>query len=514
MQTLDIILDNPILTKHMRSRLRRAQVVPWIVVVVVLSATAAWAGEALRWFGPVYALGALLFIQMLILGFSGAQVIGATVGGARQSGIMEFHRVSPLPPLWMAVGFFLGGPIREYVLFACTIPFVIWSAARGPAGFLGLIQLEIALLLAIWALHAVSLLGSLVTNKPRGVVKGGGIGALIFILMFVGRPLMLLMGYASGSLQTESVHLEFFGVQLPWLPFVLLYEIPIIGFVFTAAARKMQSDRAHAFSKPLDLACMATLTLLAVGGSWSIKQLPYLTVGLTYVMVLLAAFLIPTITPGRTEYIRGVRRALRHGRHRPSPWTDAGTNSYAVFGLCAIVLIGATAAWEVIEGRVHGDRGVYSQTIAIGVFVVAYVGLGLQYFALRASKPGVGQTWFVLFLFLVWLVPVIAGAVATGTLSTSEPGLAVMAISPLAGIALSVGIGQPQNADVVRLAAIAPAVTFACIFNFLLVALQRKIDLSVRTGESKQFEPPDRPSGASDGADFKHPLARPAQLAT
>ena len=45
--------------------------------------------------------------------------------GARASGILDFHRVSPLTPTELTLGFFFGAPIREYLLFAATLPFSV-----------------------------------------------------------------------------------------------------------------------------------------------------------------------------------------------------------------------------------------------------------------------------------------------------------------------------------------------------------------------------------------------------
>ena len=53
-------------------------------------------------FGTFFALGAV------ILGIMGASQINSSVFSARASGIMDFHRVSPLSPTELALGFFFG----------------------------------------------------------------------------------------------------------------------------------------------------------------------------------------------------------------------------------------------------------------------------------------------------------------------------------------------------------------------------------------------------------------------
>ncbi len=81
-----------------------------------------WWGIATQGFGQpaVYLMTRIL--QTIILVIVGATQVAGSVGGVRESNILDFHRISPLPPLATTLGFFLGAPIREYILFALTLP--------------------------------------------------------------------------------------------------------------------------------------------------------------------------------------------------------------------------------------------------------------------------------------------------------------------------------------------------------------------------------------------------------
>ena len=122
------MFDNPVLVKHVRSRLRPGQALPWAAIVLVLSACIAWGGHESAWFGNATAVILQLGLQILILALIGSNQINASLGGARESGILAFHRVTPLPPSVVALGFFLGAPIREYLLAAVTLPFALFAA--------------------------------------------------------------------------------------------------------------------------------------------------------------------------------------------------------------------------------------------------------------------------------------------------------------------------------------------------------------------------------------------------
>lgn len=497
-----LILDNPILTKHARTRLRRGQLTSWLAVIIVLSMAVVWAGQVFNGIANGAALAFILGLQTIVLVFIGATQVGGAVGGARESGIIDFHRVSPVPPAKMALGYLLGAPIREYVLFAATLPFALGLAVVSSLGFWGWVGLTVPLIVSAWLLHTISMLSALSSRKPKGTGKGAGAGVLVFGLIF-GQWIGMGLWSATRRLQGQDYTVRFFGLTVPWLAFLLLYELVPLGFLFLACARKMRAERVHAYSKPQALAFMGAITLLVLGAAWNFQGQQVVVLVVLYFLALAAIVLAGTITPDQTEYVRAVRRALRSGRHRPSVWDDAGTNRVALFGLCAMVFLGSTLSWELIAGRSGGDASTYSQTIAVGVFTAAYFGLGLQFFRLRVARTG--GSLFTLFLFVVWLMPVLIGSVAVGANVNRSTFQLILCLSPITGIALSSGLLETTTERAFKLAALAPAITFAFVFNYLLVATQRRIDLTVRTASPPPHEP-----GPFDDLEAPRPAKAPA----
>ncbi len=103
-------LENPIFVKHLRSRLRLQALLSAIVVVQALCLCIAWAGFQLETFESGGAFNTLLLLQIIIIvGIGGSQVATA-VGSSRTSGILDFHRVSPLSRDELTLGFFFGAP--------------------------------------------------------------------------------------------------------------------------------------------------------------------------------------------------------------------------------------------------------------------------------------------------------------------------------------------------------------------------------------------------------------------
>jgi hypothetical protein len=527
MRAAGLLLDNPVLVKHVRSRLRPAQALPWGVVVLVLCILDAWA--CFNKDSPItggQATLALLGLQVLILFFAGTAQINASLGGARESGVLDFHRVSPLPPATIALGFLLGAPIREYILAALTLPFVLVAATvidtfNAWHGVREVVAIEVVILLMTWIIHALAVLGCLTRRKPRGSIQGTIV--TIIVLLMIGPYAGAAFWFGADWLIKESRQLNFFGHLIPWLAFALIYELPALGFFFLGAARKMKAEKTHLYTKPQALAFLATFTTLVVAGTWHLGRFfpdyygepiypeAMISIATVYALSVAAMMLSVTITPDAGEYIRGVLRAEHAGRRRPSPWSDAGSNRIAVFAMGALVLLGTLAVVQFIGWPDNPANRTWkfnpngasewiseprnpaalqaqlsrltSLPIAIGVLTVAAVGLGCQYFLMRARRTGL--MLMGLFLFLTWLVPLLAGAIVGVTSGQTGTGLAVASLSPIFGVAFSSNLGQPPNYEMIRLAALAPPITYAFVFNYLLVVVQRRLDRMVHVKAAK-----------------------------
>jgi hypothetical protein len=514
-----VVFDNPILTKHARTRLRLGQTLPWVVVVAALSVFASWAGREVPDFDDETAVMGILGLQAILLIFIGAHQITSSLGSAKESGMLDFHRISPLPPGVTALGFFLGAPIREYLLAAITIPCALFSAYNSDefapsSGVIQLAKFEAALLLTAWIAHAFAMLGCLVRKKPRGSAVGTVV--LVILLIPIGYSAMAVLYFGATLLRNEP-ELNFFGLMVPWLPWLVLYEAAALGFLALAISRKMQADRTHAYTKPQALACMATATVFTLGGFWKIGQFlsPAYTydrftdsdtvmMGSIYGLAIMAMILAVTITPDLSEYVKGLRRAGRQGLRRLGPFSDASSNRVAVFGLCTLLLVGASAIVSTVgkppamartpginlpftesvnvddEAWSASRRSRFARPITVAVLTVASVGLGFQYFSLRTRRSGLTMMGF--FLFMTWIGPLLLGAIV----SLEGPShqalqLTILALSPVFGTALSASPHEIPGIEGIQGAALVPPIAFAFLFNYLLIATQRKIDRLLRS---------------------------------
>jgi hypothetical protein len=501
MNSLLLQLDNPIFVKHCRSRLRRMHLLPSLAITAVLALSIVViayqfnkiSGGRLAGGGEMF--GALMILQSVILGAMGASQIGTSVAKARESGILDFHRVTPMSKLSMVLGFFFGAPVREYLMFAVTLPFSIACVVMGTPSIAGAFQLLVPLVLGAWVMHAIAMLNALAGKSGKTGSGARGIVGMLIFLVFGGGWLMSRLLFAAKAVD-EFPTSTIYSIDLPWLVILAIDLFPVIGFFLVASTRKMASDRAHTLSKPQAIGCLATAAFLILGGLWGIGSQNWTFVVL-FVLILGAIILSSAMTPGLDEFSKGIRQAAKEGRKYPATWSDRGLNRLSVFCLAGVVLIASTVCWYFIENAESGGPPIdYSLPIAIGVLVVAYNGLALQFFLLRFGKRG--PTYYALFLFTALLVPLVCGVIASlvAAQNSSRNGssdtwpIAITSLSPIAGIITSSGVMRdPDRLTAVRACALVPALVFALLFNNLVTTARRRIERQIHPETTKQSEP-------------------------
>ncbi|MDQ7781068.1 MAG: hypothetical protein RDV41_15335, partial [Planctomycetota bacterium] len=128
------LLENPSFMKHARTRLRPGKMLPVFIVFLVLSAMA--------FFGPLvwtqYVVGSndmaqagaisvyiLWGLQGLALGLIGSSRAATSMGEEKESGMLESMRITPTSGVRRLIGHLFGGPIREYLIVAASVPFAL-----------------------------------------------------------------------------------------------------------------------------------------------------------------------------------------------------------------------------------------------------------------------------------------------------------------------------------------------------------------------------------------------------
>ncbi len=448
------LFDNPILIKHIRSRLRRAQAMSLALVVVVICLCLLWAAFQGR--GEFLKTGNLFVtffcLQGLALHLIGMGQVSSSIGQVNDSGVLDFHRISPLSPTTTTLGFLLGAPIREYFAALLVVPFSLFAATVGKPGFFGFVATGLVLLSATLLFHLLALTAGLLA--PRGKTRGTNIG-LTMIVIFCsmsyanvaqGIPIPGLLSAFPSVLEALNWNdpralaianwPTFFGLELPLCVQSLIYQWPLIVFLAIPVVRRMRSAEAALYSKSTAVAFLATISLLNMGGIIGHKNLKpeWVIPSLLYLNLFTSLFITLAITPSLSTFHNHLRRAHKHKLSRPSVWTDESSNRAAVL-LLAVLTFALVQCVELFVPKAPGAvpaGGDFLIPTITAVATIAYFGFAAQYFAIRLGPKG--KIALTMFLFFVWLVPLILGALCSATLG-GDAGKMVAAVSPVWGIA-------------------------------------------------------------------------------
>ncbi|WP_165222287.1 ABC transporter permease [Aquisphaera insulae] len=472
-------LDNPMFLRHVRSRCRRPALISGAIITGAICLCIAYVAFQFGTFQTGGAFGSVLAVQGVLLCLMGASQVGTSVASARASGMLDFHRVSPLTPTELTLGYFFGAPIREYLLFLITIPLSLLCVAAGTPDIRGFVQVMIALIAFAWVAQAIALINGLTSKRPS---MAKGIVWPIIVIGLTSGSFFPSFGFVANLLDRDP-RLDFFGVSLPWLAVVLLYQAPILLVAFLASRRKFESERLHPLSKPQAIGAMAVAGTLAVGSTWSSTESDFIGLLILYVLVALGIFLTITVTPTQADHYKGLLRCLRKGEERPSWLADFALNRPFLVVICGIVLGSTTLVWQRSLSQTQiaysGLRDGFPLAIANGVLVIAYFGLAYQYFLARFGRRG--MTFLTLFVFMAWLLPLFLGTIIVASdYRAGSQAQVVYALSPLAGIGLSAGtttsfgVGPAENFPWVAGAAITPTLLFTFVFNTLLSTAKKR----------------------------------------
>ena len=529
-----LISDNPLLVKHLRSRLRLQHLLPMLAVVVIISTLITWAAFPTEEHSVNHLLQArlgafigLLILQGVLLLLGGTASVAGSVALARESGMMDFHRISPQRPVALALGFFLGGPIREYLLFAATLPFMLilllpglplsrpildsrfadtWNfpnfSSHDPLHALGYLKVLLVLLVLGLLYHSFALLCGLVVPKTRGIA------AAIVILIFGIQLVMMVPGlqnltitptlYSSmtlGDPPDSLTHFYFFGLHFPAFLLALLHAVPLLIFLFVAVVRKMRHERAYIFAKPYAVLFFTIVSMLIVGdalpGGDANRSDRNIMALVLFFMLLSGLWLSASVSPTAGDILKGIRHAGKLGLSRVSAWSDLSVNWAPMVAMSALLLlVGGMFLYLLVisipnSGMSFGEADYLSASALPATLIAAltllFFGLTKQYFDLRFKKNA--MTYFALLLFIIWIVPLLLGWVsAIMTNGVSDITDLLLSFSPLGGIAL---LARDNTPDIFITLVIVAALTCAAVL--LYIGAVRGAKRSVTTTPQNQL---------------------------
>ncbi|MBI5497432.1 MAG: hypothetical protein HY904_20645 [Deltaproteobacteria bacterium] len=356
------IRDNAMLVAQARRRMRMREAGPTLAIVAVLGLFAVMAclGATDRNMWTAMR-GALLGLVALLLYLRAPALLISALATERETGILDFHRATPMTPLSQAVGYLFGCTAREWAGAAVALPFwafiVVGSERSLALDLVGVGYIALgAVLVQVMALW-LGLAGGSQARRSAGTT-GALLVAIVWILAglwsagFVTpghlTPFPALVTLGSMELAKQPVGARFFGVEVSSLWFTLLVQGHAVAFLLWGSMRKLRRDSSPSLSRPGALAFLASVGVLILGGNWDALAVPrgagdamdnaggfaamWLAGG-----TMLAVILCVVITPQHLDALRAMRRATSLGRTRPGVLEDGAATLPVTAGMVAVI---------------------------------------------------------------------------------------------------------------------------------------------------------------------------------
>lgn len=422
------------------------------------------------------ALVALLTLQALLLFVIGTAQVAGGMTTERDEGMVDYQRLAPMTPLAKTLGYLMGLPVREWVLFLVTLPFMAWTVWLGEVPFSSWGPVTLIFLTSVMLYHLTGLVAGTVFRNRRWaflicmvsifllyflVPQGSKLG-LPFLRYVTMWPTMLesvhllpprmVLGLREVTGHTPGAGVNFFQWNFTDLQFTLLVQGSFILTLMVMVWRKWRQADSHLLSKGWALLVFGWLCVLPLGsalqgvkdgsifpvqqrirdlaGSEPNRPLPgeAFTICGFYGLIMMVLLVVTVImlSPSRDTQTRGLRRAAKLGRKRAPLLSD----EFSAFGMVVILTIAGAASWTWFTRSVLGsdwfkaDPGMPAFFLFLAV--LAPVTLGLH--TLLEARGG---RWPFLAIVFCGVVPVMAAmVVAAASRQSPAPATVTAGASP------------------------------------------------------------------------------------
>ena len=504
---------NPIILRGVRERLRIKHLIAAGLFSLIISATLYFTAylegaegdwildhETQSWIrgepslveGARQAFTYLFALQGFFLMFLGTGRVAAITAEEKESGLMDYQRMTPMNPFAKITGYLFGLPAREYFMFAVTLPFLLHCIIVGELSIENVLHLYFVFFSSVVLYHLTAHVIGLVVPKPRAaswvsriVVLGlyvflpafgqAGISFLSFLTIlptYFGKMLPELISSQRNGYRGREEDMINFWQDVPFFTteispsvFTLIMQGLILAALLITAYRKWRNESLPAFSKTSGLIIFAVFQFLLLGSLWpffsegqasgllgeqfSLSEADNKGGGLFILIFVQSVFfglsilgiltLINTCCPDRHLHLKGQQRAGRLGISSIPLAADESRGTWFVLVLsamvCAVHAILLVQAQE--SGLFFSDTIIDGLTVSLRIGYLAYLLPAILVTACAIYLQAARELWFSLgfwgFVGLLWITPLLACLViAVGTAGEQLEALGILsAICPI-----------------------------------------------------------------------------------
>ncbi|MBX2850171.1 MAG: hypothetical protein KTR15_00330 [Phycisphaeraceae bacterium] len=524
--------DNPLVMRGIRTRLRMPMLLSWGIVTIVASMFLyiLVSGNAIKFDNVTPAEAArdailpLLIMQGLILMVLGTGAVAGGMARERTYRLLDYQRLTPMAPSAKIVGLLIGLPIREYFMFAVSLPFVFYAAHKGGLSFGVLIQFYIVFITSAVVYHMTGLAAGMIVDKPW---QAGTLSQGLVVILYVALPQVSNFGFTffehltarpvfyglvdqhllpdgiegavQGMLQDPRYSVvPFFGMKLPPLLFSLAVQGFAILTLYVMVYRKWRSEQRISFSKGYALLFFAVIQVFLVGSVLPFIQNDAMFAKLvesyveidnvgkpqqTFIFAMLLITLLVSgcaalltlflCTPNWYQSLAGYRRAHRKGK-AALRWDEDAASGLSVAAGC--LLMTGLSFFVVYQAADNAGRiGVSNPLYELLLPLLLFAGV---LFTMQQVIEQFSEQVLVMVLFACWLVPVL-GAIIVWTVGNSPIEAVYLALFfPFVGLYLATALlmtdtSTAMSGDVLpdALAVHGPVIVVLSIMVYGLAAL-------------------------------------------
>ncbi|MEK9783857.1 MAG: hypothetical protein VW312_04390 [Opitutales bacterium] len=245
--------------------------------------------------GAREAFTVLLILQGFYLMFLGTGRVASVTAEEKETGLLDYQRMTPMSPPAKILGYLFGLPAREYFMFFLTLPFLLHCAVVGEIPLLNLLHLYAVFFSSVILYHLTAHVIGMVVSKPRAaswvarisvlglyiflpVLGQAGISFLSFLTIiptYFGKilPHLLAEGIETlGRFEGQAVafwqEVPFFTTTVSPTTFTFGMQGLLLLTLFCTAYRKWRLDSLPALSKPTAIGLFLILQFLLLGSLW------------------------------------------------------------------------------------------------------------------------------------------------------------------------------------------------------------------------------------------------------
>ncbi|NQV70174.1 MAG: hypothetical protein HQ498_09125 [Pseudohongiella sp.] len=482
------IWNNPIVWKNFKSRMRM-QALFYCLLVLIISAfmtLTIFSGIDRIQEDSVQAARAgiipLGIVQWVILMLSATGRISSGIIHERVTGTIDYTRLTPMSPMTKVLGYLFGLPVREYIAFAITLPFMVFLLIVGEIPLSVILPVYLVFFSSALLYHLIGTVFGLVMKEWRmSVVFTVGIVVLINLVLplfsYLGfpflqyltiRPVVVekIFPYLAENSSWRSTlpdglistQVDFFNWKVSTTFFSLLLQSSLIFTLGLMVYRKWESFDSHSLSKiyalfffiGIQVFCIGTLwpnlvfnensifSLALAGDESSIEEFAVVIPLVYCFFTLLCVFwLLYVITPTHDEYRSGLLRAKKLQQMKASKLPVFADFAGSLFS--AIALAACTFAFLLFVQATMINSGPladipitsinYFKMPLAAVLIIFYYYVSLEYLELNK---------FAILFLCVWVVPILLAIFLGVAFEFEDLTIYIASVSPISLTILSV----------------------------------------------------------------------------